>query len=145
LAQPAIPSVPSWEHFPHGADVGVRGRGRTREEAFEQAAAALAAIATDPSRIEPQQSVSVECSADDDELLLVSFLDAIIYEMATRRMLFRRASVAIDGRRLEARLEGEAVDAARHEPAVEPKGATLTAARVERAADSWVAQCVVDV
>jgi SHS2 domain-containing protein len=27
-----------WEHFPHGADVGVRGFGATAAAAFEQAA-----------------------------------------------------------------------------------------------------------
>ena len=31
---------PSWEHFEHQADVGVRGIGRSRDEAFEQAALA---------------------------------------------------------------------------------------------------------
>ena len=35
---------------------------------------------------------------------------------------------------------------ARHEPAVEIKGATYTALRVERQKDdTWLAQCVVDV
>jgi SHS2 domain-containing protein len=38
------------------------------------------------------------------------------------------------------------VDPVRHEPAVEIKGATYTALRVERRLDGhWVAQCVVDV
>ncbi len=32
-----------WEHFPHHADVGVRGVGPTREAAFEEAARALTA------------------------------------------------------------------------------------------------------
>jgi SHS2 domain-containing protein len=35
-----------WEHFPHDADVGVRGFGATAAEAFEQAALALTAIVT---------------------------------------------------------------------------------------------------
>ena len=33
-----------WEHFAHGADIGVRGYGLSLEEAFEQAALALAAV-----------------------------------------------------------------------------------------------------
>ena len=35
-----------WEHFPHDADVGVRGWGATAAEAFEQAAQALTAVVT---------------------------------------------------------------------------------------------------
>ena len=39
----------SWEHFPHEADIGVRGRGMSAATAFEQAALALTAVITDPS------------------------------------------------------------------------------------------------
>jgi SHS2 domain-containing protein len=54
--------------------------------------------------------------------------------------------VTIEGSRLRATAWGEAVDRIRHEPAVEVKGATHTALRVERQADGhWLAQCVVDV
>ncbi len=35
-----------WEHFPHAADVGVRGFGKSAAEAFEQAARALTAVVT---------------------------------------------------------------------------------------------------
>ena len=41
----------AWEHFPHGADIGVRGIGATRSEAFEQAARALTAVIADPVRL----------------------------------------------------------------------------------------------
>ena len=41
-----------WEHFAHGADVGVRGVGATLNEAFEQAALALTAVVADPAHIE---------------------------------------------------------------------------------------------
>ena len=35
-----------WDHFPHDADVGVRGIGATPAQAFERAAEALAAVVT---------------------------------------------------------------------------------------------------
>jgi SHS2 domain-containing protein len=66
--------------------------------------------------------------------------------MATRHMLFGRFEVRIDGDQLEGRAWGEPVDVARHHPAVEVKGATLTQLRVAKEPDgTWVAQCVVDV
>jgi len=135
-----------WEHFPHQADIGVRGIGSSREEAFEQVAIALTAVITDPQVVTPDVSVQVSCEAPDDELLLVDWLNALIYEMATRNLLFSRFEVRLADGRLEAKAWGEKVDRARHRPAVEAKGATYTALQVRQMEDkTWVAQCVVDV
>lgn len=134
-----------WEHFAHDADMGVRGIGRTREEAFEQAALALTAVITDPATVRAVEPVAMACSAPDDEMLLVDWLNALIYEMATRRLLFSRFELTIAGHRLGARAWGEPVVDARHQPAVEVKGATYTALRVATEDGAWIAQCVVDV
>ena len=141
----ASPGKPGWEHFPHAADVGVRGFGRTTGEAFEQAALALTAAVT-AAEIQPAVSVKVQCDAPDIELLFVEWLNAIIYEMAVRKMLFSRFAVKINGARLDGTLSGETVDVARHAPACEPKGATYTALKVVKDENGlWSAACVVDV
>jgi tRNA nucleotidyltransferase (CCA-adding enzyme) len=136
-----------WEHFAHDADIGVRGIGATNEEAFEQAALALTAVITDLQTLAPREEVAISCKAPDDELLLVDWLNALVYEMATRRMLFGRFEVRLDGHHgLRARAWGEKIDVVRHQPAVEVKGATLTSLRVGQDPDgAWVAQCIVDV
>jgi protein archease len=142
---PSVTSRTRWEHFPHDADVGVRGFGTTPSQAFEQAALALTAVVT-RAQVEPLSAVEVRCDAPDLELLFVDWLNAIIYEMAVRRMLFARFDVRIEDTKLEATLWGEPVDVARHAPACEPKGATYTALRVAQEADGfWSAACVVDV
>jgi SHS2 domain-containing protein len=141
-----MPTVPSFEHFPHQADMGVRGYGRTREEAFAQAALALTAVVVPPETIVARESVRVACAAGDDEMLLLDWLNAIVYQMAIRRMIFGRFQVSIEGTRLEGELWGEMLDVARHQPGVEVKAATVTALRVAQLADgAWLAQCVVDV
>jgi tRNA nucleotidyltransferase (CCA-adding enzyme) len=123
----------------------VRGYGPSVEQAFEQAALALTATVTD-AEIAPATEVAVACDAPDLELLLVQWLNAIIYEMAVRNMLFGKFSVRIDGSHLDGTLWGEAIDVARHAPACEPKGATYTALRVARDAEgTWSAGCIVDV
>lgn len=135
-----------WQHFEHGADIGVRGYGETPAVAFEQAALAMTAVVTDPERVAPLQSVSIHCEAPDLELLLADWLNALIYEMAVRRMLFGRFTVAIQGQQLQATAWGEAVDITRHQPVVEVKGATYTALQVRQDENGmWTAQCVVDV
>ena len=135
-----------WEHFDHGADIGIRGIGPTEAAAFEQIALALTSVVTDVARVRCDVSVRIACEAPAPDMLLVDWLNALVYEMATRRMLFGAYSVRIEGTRLQATAWGEAVDRVRHEPAVEVKGATYTALRVEQLEDrNWLAQCVVDV
>lgn len=135
----------SWQHFPHGADLGICGTGPTLASAFEQAALALTAAVTSAT-VRPATKAEVTCSATDAELLFVEWLNAIIYEMAVRNMLFGRYNVRIEDNRLEAALWGEPVDVARHEPACEPKGATYTELRVTQTQDGgWSVRCVVDV
>jgi tRNA nucleotidyltransferase (CCA-adding enzyme) len=137
---------PSWEHFPHQADIGVRGSGPTKEAAFESAARALTAVITDLESVAPAHSVQIACEAPDDELLLVDWLNALVYEMATRKMLFSRFSVHFNSHSLRATAWGEPVDVARHQPAVEVKGATYTELAVKQdERGRWIAQCVVDV
>ena len=135
-----------WDHFPHDADIGVRGYGPTMAVAFEQAALALTAVVTDPAGIALRESVSMACEAPSAELLLVDWLNAVVLRMAIDDLVFGAFEVAISGTRLDGRARGEPIDIARHQPAVEVKGATLTALVVAEQPDgSWRAQCVVDV
>ena len=136
----------SWEHFPHQADIGVRGIGSTKQAAFEAAALALTAVVTDPKSVAPTQEVSIVAEASDDELLLVDWLNALVYEMATRKMLFSRFAVRFNNHSLQATAWGEPIEVVRHQPAVEVKGATYTALSVKQDEQGrWIAQCVVDV
>lgn len=137
---------PGWEHFAHDADIGVRGFGHTKAEAFEQAALALTAVTTLPALVRPGIPIAIACEAPNDEVLLVDWLNALVFEAATRRWVFGAFEVDFDGPRLHARAFGEPLDVTHHEPAVEVKGATFTDVRVERLPDGrWLAQCVVDV
>lgn len=135
-----------WEHFEHEADIGLRAVAPTREALFERMGEALTAIITEPEGVRCIETVTIACEAPDDAILLVDWLNALVYEMAIRRMIFGSWEVRLDGNRLNARVGGEAVDRARHRPVVEVKGATYTALAVEQDADGdWRGQCVVDV
>lgn len=138
-------AAPHWEHFSHQADIGVRGVGDSPGQAFEQAALALTAVAVDPGEVEPLEQRDVSCAAPDLELLLVEWLNAIVYETAVGRRLFSRFRVIINDGQLSGRMWGEPIDRDRHRPAVEVKGATLTALKVVQQQGQWLAQCVVDV
>jgi SHS2 domain-containing protein len=149
-AKPGI-DTPRWELFPHVADMGVRGYGRTIEEAFAHAAEALTAVICDPAEVRVTTPVEIRCEAPDVESLLVDWLNALVYEMAVRQMVFGRFEVRIDihidSSDLQATVWGETVERERHYPAVEVKGATYTELKVDRDENggAWIAQCVVDV
>jgi SHS2 domain-containing protein len=90
------------EHVPHGADIGVRGWGNDVAAAFEQSALATTAIVADPTLIRLKTSVGISCDAASLEDLLVEWLNAVIFEMSTRQMVFGSFIVRIDGHRLTA-------------------------------------------
>lgn len=140
-----VPSGADWWHFSHEADIGVAGRGASLGAAFAAAALAMTRVITE-APVADAVPVSIHCSAPDAELLLVDWLNALVYEMATRHLLFGRFEVRIADGELDAVAFGEPIDRVRHQPAVEVKGATFTALRVERdAAGDWVVGCVIDV
>jgi tRNA nucleotidyltransferase (CCA-adding enzyme) len=134
-----------WEHFAHQADIGIKATADSLSSAFEEAAVALMAIITEPQKVDAKESVKIECSAENEELLLVNWLNAVIYEMAVRKMLFSRFEVRIDNLKLSATIWGEKINQAKHSPAVEPKAVTYNQLSVKEESGKWIVQCVIDV
>jgi SHS2 domain-containing protein len=138
--------TPYWEHFEHGADIGIRGIAPTLEKAFEQTAVAMTAVIANPDQVSSSIAVSIRCEASDRELLLLDWINELVYAMAVQGLLFKHYQVAINDGILSATAFGEAIDRQKHQPAVEIKGATFTELRVYQQPDGlWVAQCIVDV
>lgn len=148
MPDPGASSQPGgyWEHFPHVADIGVRGFGATLSESFEQAALALSSVVTNLEAIHPEETIKVQCTAPNTELLLFDWLNSIVTEMATRMMLFCEFRVRIEGNQLNGEARGEKVSVKLHAPAAEVKGATLSELKVRQEPDGlWLVQCIVDV
>ena len=135
-----------WEHYSHPADMGIRGYGPTKEEAFGQAGLALTAVIADLRTIEPMEEITIDCEEQDDELLFANWLNSLLYEMATRRMLFSKFELNIENGQLQAKAWGEKIDVKKHSPSVEVKAATYADLKVEQDKEgSWSVQCIVDV
>jgi len=135
-----------WEHFSHKADIGIRGLGSTKEQAFEQAAMALTAVITNVDKVEPKEKVEIICQGIDDELLLIDWLNSLLYQMDIHKMLFCRFEVHINKSNLNGIAWGQKIDISRHRPAVEVKAATYSALSVQQNENgTWTAQCIVDV
>ena len=135
-----------WEHFEHEADIGVRGFGANLEQAFSSTAEGLIEVISPIENIAAEKAIKLQCKAPDHELLLVDWLNALIYEIAVHKMLFSRFEVIINNYELEATAWGESIDKEKHNPSVEVKGATYTELKVEQQENGeWLAQCIVDV
>ncbi|MEN8236523.1 MAG: archease [Pseudomonadota bacterium] len=134
-----------WEHFRHDADMGIRGIGTTPAKAFEQAGLAFTAIMTDLEIVNSDESVAIKCQAPSLDLLFYDWVNSLVYETSTRNMLFSKFEVDIRDDTLSAQIWGEPVDIARHQPAVEIKGATFTQLKIAKKKHHWLVQCVVDV
>jgi SHS2 domain-containing protein len=134
-----------YETFEHEADIGIRGFGRTVEEAFENAASSLYSVMVDVEAVEPRERREVRVEAGDPELLLLEWLNGLLALSDIERMVFSRFQVRIAGSSLEGEVWGEQLDLDRHRAHVEVKAATLHMLRVAEEQGRFVAQCVVDV
>ncbi|MFH1852061.1 MAG: archease [Candidatus Neomarinimicrobiota bacterium] len=138
-------SRPRWEHFPHQADIGIRGIGATLGQAFSQAGKALTAVVTG-AEIIPGRGITFKLEAADRDTLFYDWINQVIYLMAVEKMLFGMFEVQISGTTLTSIIWGETIDRSRHQPVVEVKAATFTELAVNQlAGGEWQAQCVVDV
>lgn len=148
-ARPRLPAPGEWDYFEHGADIGVRGLGRTPEAAFEACAAATFAIMAPPPEAGPpaagtQAEARVAFEESDLEVALLRWLNALLAASHEQGACFERFHLERRGRQwLGQARGGHWQPGAPH--GTEVKGATFTALHVGQREGGWEARCVVDV
>jgi len=117
-----------FEFFDHTGDIGVRVRAATVSDLFADAAAALTATLVDPSTVLGREREWVALSAPSLELLLVDWLNDLVFRFDVDEFVAARVSPRIDQQedewKLEATIEGEHVEPARHRVKLLVKGVT---------------------
>ena len=97
------------------ADVGVKSIGRDLKEAFENQAAGMFAVMADLRAVKTTQSFRVAASGHDNESLLVSFLNELLFIFDTEHVFLKEFRITgLDGHNLTAEAKGEEIDPARH-------------------------------
>jgi len=140
------PLTLSYEYFEHQADIGIRGKGRTLAEAFEQAALAMFEIMVETKDLQIGRSQLVEVEGNDLSELLIAWLSELLFLKDVEGKMFSRFEIkSIDKNKLAAKVYGEPIDSSRHKLKLEVKAATYTQLFVEKKDDEWIAQCLVDV
>ncbi|MHA1975071.1 MAG: archease [Candidatus Hodarchaeales archaeon] len=135
-----------YEYFEHRADIGIRGIGRTVEEAFEQIARALFGIMVEIDGIHPVEKQIVEVEGLDYEELLMAWLSELIYlKDVEAKMYVNFEILKMSETSLKAQIYGQKIDFNELKLKLEVKAATWTQLSVRKDGAYWMAQCVVDV
>jgi SHS2 domain-containing protein len=135
-----------YEFFEHTADLGLRVTAPTLDALFAEAARALlAAIVEDPDTVAPALSREVTISGTDREYLLFDWLKELLYLFDAEHLLLSRFEVRVSETGLTATVSGEPLDRDRHELGHEVKAITYHGLKVERTADGWLAEVIVDI
>jgi len=135
-----------FEILEHTADIGLRAWGATLQEAFENAATALSAIVVELDDIQPRIAYPIAASGDDDQSLLVNWLNEALYYLDARRIVLRRFHIEHFGDgRVAGQAWGEPRDPVKHRPKVIVKGVTYHQLKIEQRPDGCEVQVFLDI
>ncbi|MFQ6118535.1 MAG: archease, partial [Methanosarcinales archaeon] len=132
------------------ADMGIRGYGKTLEEAFENGAKAVFSIMVNIDKVEPKEKVEIKVSASDKESLFIEWLNFFISKVGIDEMVYSKFKVEKiykegDEYKLTGHAFGEKLDQKKHNPKIEVKAATYYGLKIGEKEGKKYVQCVVDV
>lgn len=135
-----------FEFFAVTADTGIRAWGPDLPSVFRQAARALWSLLVEPTSVERRQTVGVSVEAGDRDVLLVAWLNELLYLYEAKELIGADCAIrSVTDMSLSAEVWGEAVDRARHTIVSHVKAVTYHQLHVGRTASGWEARVVVDV
>jgi SHS2 domain-containing protein len=143
-------NCPGFTTHEHTADELIEARGRTLEEAFEQAAKAVFEVITDTAKVECKHEIEVEVDGYDLENLLYRWIEELLYYLDTDKIVFSVFKVMEikrqdDSYLLKARVCGEKFNPDKHEHRTIVKAMTYAQMNIRREDDCWVLTFVVDI
>jgi len=132
------------------ADVAFEAWGETREELFIAAAEALLCTMVEAAaEVVRKEELTLHLEHEEQDLLLWSFLQELIFYKDARRLLLHADMVSLVERgglfTLEAILRGEQIDPGRHRLLVDVKAVTLHRLALTFGNSLWQATVVLDV
>ena len=138
--------LPRYKYLDHTADVAFKAYGTTVEEVFEHAAEALVETMTDLNEIQPMAQYTLTVAAEDLEMLMVRWLNELLYRFETEELLLGRFHVnRLKDFRLTASCRGERLDPDRHAIKTGIKGVTYHGLYVKQQRNTWESRVVLDI
>jgi len=125
--------VKRFDIIDHTADIGMIAYGRELKEAFANAAYAMFTLIADLEGVKEVACRQIEVQARDQESLLVSWLNELLYLFDVEETIFCRFEITqLDENNLKAKGWGEKLDRARHSLKAGVKAATYHMLKIEK-------------
>lgn len=135
-----------WEHFGVEPDLGVRGWGATRSEAFAQATVGVFALLVGPEGVQAREQREVRAQAEGPKALLVAWMDECLYVHEIEGFVARSVELSVCTDTLaHGLLHGEPLDPTRHRLGTAVKGARYDQVAVEDQGGHHQVLVIVDV
>ena len=130
----------------HTADLGLRVTGRTIEDVFANAAAALTDLMIGTRTVKKMTRRGLDVNGIDRDDLWVNFLREILSLLTSKTYAVKSCQILrMEANHLTAELRGEPYDVVRHVVKTEIKAITYHQAGVRRTRDGWEGKVICDV
>lgn len=135
-----------YEEVFHTADLAARIYGRDLNELFENAAFSMFDMMADLKGMGADETVGIEVDAPDDEALLISWLNELLYISFDRDMLFAEFNVrSLEGNKLQAEVKGRKIVDTSNRLRYEIKAATYHDVEIQRMRKGYMVTVVFDI
>ena len=135
-----------YEQFSHTSDIGVRVYGKDLRELFENAAFAMFDVIADLENISGDKEEVIELEAQDRDMLLVSWLDELLYKFYTKGLIFYKFQVELlTEYKLQAKAFARPVAANRNRLKTEIKAVTYSGLKIINSDAGYEVEIIFDV
>jgi SHS2 domain-containing protein len=138
--------VKPFEIIDHTADIGIVAYGADIKQVFANAALGLFNLMADLDNLKEDVEREIELSAEDVEVLLVEWLNELIYISEVEHIIFKRFEInELSNTQLKATCFGEKIKPGQHRLKREIKAATYHMLRLNKEDGSYKVQIIFDI
>jgi SHS2 domain-containing protein len=135
-----------FEVIDHTADIGIVAYGADIKQVFANAALGLFSLMADLDDLKENVQRKLEISAEDVEVLLVQWLNELIYIFDVEHIIFKSFEIQeLTSTQIRARCFGEKIDLKHHKPKREIKAATYHMLRMSKEDGGYKVQVIFDI
>ena len=127
-------------------DIGIKAYGKSKNEAFINAAIGMYSLITDLTAIEEKKTITVSVESHSFDGLLVSWLNELIFHFDAYGFVGRTVKIEhLSENNITATVTGEEFDPERHEGKLLVKAATYHKLRIEKIDNIWEIDVIFDI
>jgi SHS2 domain-containing protein len=139
-------TVKPFEVINHTADIGIVAYGADIKQLFANAALGLFNLMADLDNLKENTKREIEMSAEDAEVLLIEWLNELIYISEVEHIIFKKFEInELSNTQLKAMCFGEKIKPGQHRLKREIKAATYHMLQLNKKDGSYKVQIIFDI